>query len=712
MVKNKKIISITAITVVIFMFIIGIGPMDMFSHGFFTNKIECKDILQEDYLEKISLQENDYEMSFSPTQKHFTGFEIYLVDQTEDNSGELLLTITDERGREIETIVIDLNKVKNASWYKVYVDANLDEGKIYNLKFSTQNCSISPSLQSVDGAYLSDESLNGNIIIAYAYGESTFTFQQKVIIISFLVAIWLHICSIFVNEKKRRYFETVSCISIMTLILSWNYMYNYMDNKNTLFDNYQMDSESFVNGAINADKDQIDFGDDEEDYGLGSYSNLKGTLLNAYELSYVTNNDWLDGYSRTEGKIHINYNEYTQEVIETAKYVVFSNGEQYQITNIKGTGANIEVSLDADKILTPYKNGSLDDAVFYDENGVPLQKSMLTAYKSQYGLQGKVFRQIAKIIGYEEIRENLYLLCSTMTALTFSIIVFLLAKKYNMLLAGCFYVTFWLSPWIVNFARNLYWVEFTWFIPMAIGIFCAWKVDNRKCRIISYVATFIAIAARCMCGYEYISAIMMGLIIFLIADFVTVCFKKDKRQCMLLFRTTVLIGIFALLGFVFAMCIHGSLRGEGDIILGIENIIEEDVLRRTSGADFNEFEEVYWPSFNASVWEVYLKYLRFSTEIITGLPGNLFGLLRVIPIGIFVYEIKHKKVNVELISLYILFFLSSISWLCLAKSHSYIHTHMNFVLWYFGYIQICLYIIANKIVEMFRKGQMDNREVV
>ena len=81
--------------------------------------------------------------------------------------------------------------------------------------------------------------------------------------------------------------------------------------------------------------------------------------------------------------------------------------------------------------------------------------------------------------------QSLHLICSISTAFIFVIIVILIAYKFNKVFAGVYLVTFWLSPWVVNFARNLYWIEFTWFIPMVIGLFCALKIDDRKCRLAS-----------------------------------------------------------------------------------------------------------------------------------------------------------------------------------------------------------------------------------
>jgi len=195
---------------------------------------------------------------------------------------------------------------------------------------------------------------------------------------------------------------------------------------------------------------------------------------------------------------------------------------------------------------------------------------------------------------------------------------------------------------------------------------------------------------------------MMGLIAFLLVDCLLAALKKDKKKAELIFRTMFILGTIAIVGFIVAICIHASLRGDGSIVEGMKNIIKEDVLRRTNGGDLNEFSPNYWQSFNASIWETFNKYFHFNTEVIAGIAGNLFPLLCMIPLCVFGYEYKTKTLNIELASMYVVFFLTSISWFCLAKSHSYIHTHMNYVLWYFGFVQICIYVIVNKIIGAFR----------
>ena len=272
-------------------------------------------------------------------------------------------------------------------------------------------------------------------------------------------------------------------------------------------------------------------------------------------------------------------------------------------------------------------------------------------------------------------------------------------------MGGVFYVVFWLSPWVVNFANNLYWVEFTWFLPMAAGLFCLWKLDSRICRIFSYVLVLLAIMIKCLCGYEYITTVMLGAIAFPAAEFFAALAQKDRKRASLLFRTIFLLGVAALLGFTAAICIHAPVKSGGSLAEGIRLIVQEDVLRRTYGANLNAFENL--PDFEqyaltASAWETLCKYFHFKTEVITGIGGNLFPLLCLLPAALLILDVRRKCLDVREAAWYVVFFVTSVSWFVLAKSHSCVHTHMNFVLWYFGFVQSCFYIILKHLIDWMR----------
>ena len=278
-------------------------------------------------------------------------------------------------------------------------------------------------------------------------------------------------------------------------------------------------------------------------------------------------------------------------------------------------------------------------------------------------------------------------------------------------MGGVFYAVFLLSPWVVNFANNLYWVEFTWFLPMAAGLFCLWKMERKSCRIVSYVLVFLAVMIKCLCGYEYITTVMLGAIAFPAAEFFTAIAVRDRKRSRLLFRTIFFLGVAALLGFVTAICVHAPVKSGGSLTEGIRLIIQEDVLRRTYWADLNAFENL--PDFEqyaltASAWETLCKYFHFKTEVMTGVGGNLFPLLCLIPLVMLALDVRKNHLDVREAAWYAVFFVTSVSWFVLAKSHSCVHTHMNFVLWYFGFVQSCFYIILRHLIQWLR-GQDPNR---
>lgn len=699
---NKNKICVVSVLALLVIFMILIGPADYFSHGFFCDEIDIDQITEDEWKNAYDLGTGDYEMKFSPQKGHFAGFDICLINQPAGNSGELSLIISEASGRELDSIEIDLSKVKAAEWYKVYTTAKLKAGETYILKFVADNCSTYPYLPIVGEEYLQSETVTGNILLSYAYEKSTFSFQQKLIIALFVTALGLFFSSLLISSKAGNRCRFASIFLLMVGILTWNYMYNSMDSMNDSFDGFQLDSETLVTGVIYAEENGVYFeNDNERGFGMGRYYNLKGSLKSR-EMTYKTDDNWLEGYSRTESAIVVNSNIYSKNVAMVGNCILFENGEVYQINKIEDKDSQIVIYLNAGKALSCAKNGSLDKAQFFDSNMQLLAKGKITAYKSQYGLNGKIFRHMARYLDDEQEIATLNLFCCILTAVVFMSIVLLIFVKYNIAMAGCFFTVFWLSPWVVNFARNLYWVEFTWYIPMLVGLFCSWKIENRKCRIISYTATFMSIFIKCLCGYEYISTIMIALIGFLLVDLIKFIFEKDKNKCKLLLRTIIIIGMIALMGFMAAICVHAPLKGNGSMITGIKNIFEQDVLRRTAGGNLNDFSEEYWPSFNASIWETYSKYFHFKTEIITGISGNIFPLLCVVPLCIFLFDYFKKKIHIEEVGMYVVFFLTAISWFCLAKGHSFVHTHMNYVLWYFGFVQTCIYTIVNRFVCMFQ----------
>ena len=353
------------------------------------------------------------------------------------------------------------------------------------------------------------------------------------------------------------------------------------------------------------------------------------------------------------------------------------------------------------------KKAGVTDTGAYGLGYFDAETKTVENYVSQYGLQGKIFQMFYKLPIH-------HIVCCLLTSFVFSLIVFLVYKKYDGLLAFVFFITFLLSQWTVNYAKNLYWVEFMWFVPMLLGVAISFDYKSLKKKTLCYAGIFFAILIKCLCGYEYITVIMLAEVAFPLIDLFVSLIEKDKKKSVLIFRTIFVMGVVSVAGFVLALLIHANLRGEGNIIEGLKSIYDQDVLRRTLGGHFENFtyrdtSDLFKASFEASIPKVFILYQFFNTEIISGISGKLFVLIEFLPLLIFIYRFREGRLNKKDVIAYFVFGVTCVSWFILGKSHSYIHTPLNFVLWYFGFVQICFYVILKQVIQIC-KYVIKNRE--
>ena len=322
------------------------------------------------------------------------------------------------------------------------------------------------------------------------------------------------------------------------------------------------------------------------------------------------------------------------------------------------------------------------DAFSTNAAAQPEQELTLGEYQSQIGLQGWVFYYLSKFV--PRPLGSFHFGCLVALSLVLSAICLQLYKKYGPVLAACFYFVTLFSPWVANFAQSLYWVAFTWFLPMLLGLICLNHLEKRR---LLYPLFFLAILLKCACGYEYITVIMLGSVLFLLAEWF--CALGDKRLRRSLFQTILAIGILSLLAFIVAVLIHAAIRGNGNVGEGVRLIYENDVLRRTFGNAAN-FDPIYKESLEASVMKVFSMYFGIGSN---AKDGWIASITLLISCAAMIFQfVRRRRFNVRDLSMLAVSFLACISWFVLGKSHSFIHTHLNYVMWYMGYMQISVYI--------------------
>ena len=682
-------------------FLFRLNVSKSFFHGYFTDARAYENIGADSILGTYDLSDGPYSLQFTPQKDHFAGVVLYLENQPENNTGKLSLQIRDDRGHSICRTEVELSEVTNEHTHKVQMKGRLRKGETYLLEISAKDCGTVPSLILVDSGFRMEESMADGLLIGYAYAKPDFSDSERLLITLFVLGGMLIAASLWETDGKKTRplfygMRNAGAFLILMTALAWNYSFNSMDVNNDSFEGFQEDSERLVVQAMEAVREGVP---NPSGTGLIKLDTIRGT--EGSEMDYPSDDDWENGYHRSDPAICLRISEYTKEYAIPGNYIQFADGEVGRILAVMDRDADwMTVVLDMVSPLDEGSLGSLTGASILDEEGNPVPEKIAEAYGSQYGLQGKVFQHLADI-DLAVLRSW----CAVAAGAVLLLIVCLVCKTCGRLMGGVFYVVFWLSPWVVNFANNLYWVEFTWFLPMAAGLFCLWKLDSRTCRILSYVLVLLAIMIKCLCGYEYITTVMLGAIAFPAAEFFAALAQKDRKRASLLFRTIFLLGVAALLGFAAAICIHAPVKSGGSLAEGIRLIVQEDVLRRTYGADLNAFENL--PDFEqyaltASAWETLCKYFHFKTEVITGIGGNLFPLLCLLPAVLLIRDVRRKCLDVREAAWYVVFFVTTVSWFVLAKSHSCVHTHMNFVLWYFGFVQSCFYIILKHLIDWLR----------
>jgi len=485
------------------------------------------------------------------------------------------------------------------------------------------------------------------------------------------------------NQKLRTLLIIVVAILVMAIT---NHEKTFWGNNQTIKDLY-WNSEYLVYDTMTMSY-QPGY---EYSYGLGTM--YPTNQSHAYLLT-DEERGFYKGYSVNEKVIAVRDSEIARKIYAEGHIMIFFSGDKAKILNAYSMDDGYwYVEYEAEQILSHVMQDSIKYICLYnEETGTYRQVGNLEQYESQIGLQGMLFSAFPKeytvnqmIIVYRWILALLY-------ATVITLICYLIYKKYDLLLGTVFYVVTLLSPWMIGYSTNLYWVEFTWFLPMMAGLICANNIQSRKHRIFSYIVVMFSIAIKCACGYEFITTIMLSAIVFLLVDFtIAIIERKDKKEILHLFKTIFNMGIFALVGFAVAIIIHAYIRGEGDISGGLRAIYYNDVLRRTIGGNAEMFQGEYAASLKANVIIVVLRYLLFKTPIIWGVPGFLFIPLIAISFLGLVYGIRKKVLDKKILVLYIWTGITTVSWFVLGKSHSYVHTFMNFVLWYFGYIQVMFY---------------------
>ena len=372
-------------------------------------------------------------------------------------------------------------------------------------------------------------------------------------------------------------------------------------------------------------------------------------------------------------------------------------------------------------------------------------------YYSQYGLQVEFF-YLLKLIGIEDV--NVYKsVSSLLMSIVVALLYFIISKKFSNKTAIIVSLSLITSPLIVSLARNIYWLEFLWFLPILAGLMLGEKNYDTillKCKF--FLIFFLLFLIKMLCGYEYISTIVISSIIpFLIyISWDRKGFKQFINKSILVFLSSIFALIFSLvLQFYKFSDKQVSLKQNLNYMYQVikirtvfqDNQSKEEFCRRRQDLNKKEFN---FEKFNDCIrnidksdkinfLKVFIRYLMFNDFLpwvgnFSNFNENLESpekskdwlILKTIWQDINLknlkklYDIENQtKIDLLIIIINSMFFVSfviysfykcsfryklviflsflaKLSWIVLAYGHSSIHFTQNYVLWYLPLIPFCL----------------------
>ncbi len=389
--------------------------------------------------------------------------------------------------------------------------------------------------------------------------------------------------------------------------------------------------------------------------------------------SLPSSDGWTEGIMDGTSIFAFYNNEVNTETYQEGYTVVLLTGEEREIVEVREGVPYSHVVLEGDA-LDPAVDGNPTEYQLFDEDGEEVAIFTFTAYTSQWGLEGLVVSFLYNNV--TTTAENIEVILSIMTAIVLMAIAPLLDKKWGHLVAFSYLLTCFASPWIVSFARQYGLIVLTCALPvLGALIYNLYPKKN-----LTLLVVFACVVLKALCGYEYLSTLLIAMEAFFVLDFFA---AKGKEAKMKIFWQMVWLGLVAILAFVVVLLMHATQRGGGDLMAGLTQIYDNEFSRRvlSDTTSYGTLGKLIW-SYHNTFW---------YTPVLAVVENVAFMTFALMPLLNAAFEyVFVKKINYSILIYAALSWTATVSWFALAQNYSYIHTHFAFLLWYFGFVQVCV----------------------
>ena len=322
-------------------------------------------------------------------------------------------------------------------------------------------------------------------------------------------------------------------------------------------------------------------------------------------------------------------------------------------------------------------------------------------YMSQPGGQGIVFSLFDGFIPLSPQVKlwSFYVLTALLSAIALTAIIGWFYEEFGGWVAIFVAGSAVLSQWLTVFGKNLWWSLWAFYLPMiAVMYFLKHNRVPANRQFIRFgILIFIAVSIKCFInGYEYITTTLL----MMMAPFVyyVILDEWSRRQCV---KWTLAAGLGSGVAIFFSLimlCFQIGAAKDG-FMDGVAHVIWS-FGKRTYG-DAENFPPVYAASLEAGTIGVVITYMNgiffdlnnylsqansFVSNFLLKIRYYYLIVLFIVMSALLFWRSKktmaaRRQHYIALIWTTWFSILAPLSWHVIFKAHSYIHTHMSFLLW-------------------------------
>lgn len=296
-------------------------------------------------------------------------------------------------------------------------------------------------------------------------------------------------------------------------------------------------------------------------------------------------------------------------------------------------------------------------------------------YVSSFGLQAIIFKflgeklHITSIIYFRLLCQIIEILCLSLVLVE---IILVFYKRFNKSVLMALWLGFSFTYILAKFAPSVYWNIWIMLIPFLIS--SKYMLDKESHLFMSKFLLFLGLGLsflfKMLFGYEWITTLVLSAMIPLLWDGENIVIKNR----LILF---IQVGITAILSFILSLLLWWWQLGSDAFYSAFISDLVRWVLVFVSHNNV-QGAEIYVTGVSANVFSVIMNLLLYPDYFIS------FGFYFIITV-FFIISYLNKKYIVKdikvLQKVIVISLVAPLSWFILAKSHSYVHAYLNYILW-------------------------------